>query len=137
MNKVVLVGNICRDPEYRQTQSGVSCCSFTIAVNRRFVNQSTGQRESDFINCVSWRQTADFVHKYFIKGNKIGVVGSLQTRSYDAQDGQKRFVTEVLVDEAEFVTPRGAQADKPAQTAQGTPDANGFVEVDPGDELPF
>lgn len=139
MNKVVLVGNLARDPEFRITQSGIACCSFTVACNRRYVNQQ-GTREADFINCVAWRQTAEFVNKYFIKGNKIGLVGTLQTRSYDAQDGSKRYVTEVLVDEVEFVTARQESVSPHREAAgqtnrqpQESPDE--FTDVD--DELPF
>lgn len=102
MNKVILVGNLVRDPEYRTTGSGIPVCNFRIAVTRRFANQQ-GVRESDFIDCVAWRQQADFVHRFFGKGRKIGVIGSLQTRTYDAQDGSKRYVTEVVCDECEFV----------------------------------
>ena len=102
MNKVILVGNLTRDPEYRTTPNGASVCNFSIAVQRRFANQQ-GVREADFINCVAWRQQADFVHRFFTKGRRIGVVGSLQTRTYDAQDGSKRYVTEVVCDECEFV----------------------------------
>ena len=105
MNKVILVGNLTRDPEYRTTPNGASVCNFSIAVQRRFANQQ-GVREADFINCVAWRQQADFVHRFFTKGRRIGVVGSLQTRTYDAQDGSKRYVTEVVCDECEFVDSR-------------------------------
>ncbi len=97
MNKVILVGNLTRDPEYRTTPSGAAVCNFSIAVQRRFANQQ-GVREADFINCVAWRQQADFVHRFFTKGRKIGVVGSIQTRTYDAQDGSTRYVTEVVCD---------------------------------------
>lgn len=121
-------------------------------------------READFINCVAWRSTADFVHKYFIKGNKIGLRGSLQTRSYDAQDGSKRYVTEVIADEVEFVTSKSdgqnsgqysgsapapvygqqgysqqpvcGQPSPQQRTEQMRMDTNGFTEVD-DDELPF
>ena len=106
MNKAILVGNLTRDPESRTTPSGVSCVTFTVACQRRFVNQQ-GVREADFINCVAWRQTADFVSRYFTKGSRIGVEGTIQTRSYDAQDGSKRYVTEVVVDNVEFVGGRG------------------------------
>ena len=113
MNKFIGVGNISRDIEFRTTQSGIDVCSFTIACNRRYVDKISGQREADFISCVAFKQTAEFIHKYFEKGMKIAVVGSLQTRSYDAQDGSKRYVTEVLVEEAEFVTPKAAQDARP------------------------
>ncbi len=148
MNKVVLVGNLARNPEMRTTQSGIACCNFTVAISRKYSNQQTGQREADFINCVAWRQTAEFVQKYFSKGNKIGLSGSLQARSYDARDGSKRYVTEVLVDDVEFVAPKsdGQQITAPAaprpfaaqpQCAEQTRmDTSGFTQVD-DDELPF
>ena len=106
MNKVVLVGRLTKDPEIKNTSSQVQFCNFTVAVDRRFKDQS-GQRQADFINCVAWRQTASFISSYFHKGSKIGVVGSLQSRSFDDQNGQKRYVTEVVVDEAEFVESSG------------------------------
>lgn len=123
MNSVQLVGNLARDPEYGMTPGGVAYCRFTVACQRCFANQQ-GVREADFINCVAWRQNAEFIHKYFIKGNKIAVEGSIQTRSYDAQDGSKRYVTEVLVDNAEFVTPKSDGqygALPPAYGQQGYP----------------
>ncbi len=118
MNKVILIGNLARDPEMHTTQGGVSKCSFTVAVTRRFANQQ-GVREADFIPVVAWRQTAEFCGRYFQKGKKIAVVGSIQTRSYDAQDGTKRYVTEVVADEVEFVTPAGDGT--PRQNANESP----------------
>lgn len=106
MNSCQLVGNLANDPELRTTQSGIAQCSFRIAVQRRYKNANTGQYDADFLPCVAWREKAEFIHKYFIKGNKIGLTGSIQTRSYDAQDGSKRYITEILVDNAEFVAPR-------------------------------
>lgn len=132
MNCVQLVGNLTRDPELRQTQSGISACQFTIACQRRFKNKD-GNYDADFISCVAWRQTAEFIAKYFKKGSRIGVTGSIQTRSYDAQDNSKRYVTEVVVDAAEFTAPAQGSA---AQHAPA-PAAGEFTEVDPGDELPF
>ncbi|SEW21591.1 single-strand binding protein [Ruminococcaceae bacterium KH2T8] len=118
MNKVVLVGRLTKDPEIKNTSSQVQFCNFTVAVDRRFKDQS-GQRQADFINCVAWRQTASFISSYFRKGSKIGIVGSLQSRSFDDNNGQRRYVTEVVVDEAEFVESSGAskqgQASAPAQ----------------------
>jgi len=106
MNKVELVGRLTKDPEVKLTSNQTQFCNFTIAVDRRF-KDANGQRQADFINCVAWRQTAVFIQKYFHKGNRIGLVGSIQTRSYDDQNGQKRFITEVVVDEAEFVESSG------------------------------
>lgn len=152
MNQVQLVGNITRDPEYRTLQSGVTCCQFTVACQRRFKN-ANGTYDADFINCVAWRQTADFVNRYFLKGNKIGLTGTIQTRSYDAQDGTKRYVTEVIVENVEFVAPRQdngggyGQPTPPPAPQQGQQQRNeqqrmdmasqGFQEVEDDDELPF
>ena len=151
MNQVQLVGNLARDPDYRTLQSGVTCCQFTVACQRKFKN-AQGQYDADFINCVAWRQTADFINRYFIKGNKIGLVGTLQTRSYDAQDGTKRYVTEVIVENVEFVAPRQDSGSSygsppPAQQRQQPQQRNeqqrmdmsgqGFQEVEDDDELPF
>jgi len=101
MNIAILTGRLTRDPELRTTQSGVPVCSFTVAVDRRFKNAS-GEREADFIRCVAWRQTGEFISKYFRKGNKINVTGSIQTRSYDDKDGNRRDAVELVVDNAEF-----------------------------------
>ena len=106
MNKVELVGRLTKDPEVKLTSNQTQFCNFTVAVDRRF-KDANGQRQADFINCVAWRQTAVFIQKYFHKGNRIGLVGSIQTRSYDDQSGQKKFITEVVVDEAEFVESSG------------------------------
>ena len=106
MNKVELVGRLTKDPEVKLTSNQTQFCNFTIAVDRRF-KDANGQRQADFINCAAWRQTAVFIQKYFRKGNRIGLVGSIQTRSYDDQSGQKKFITEVVVDEAEFVESSG------------------------------
>jgi single-strand DNA-binding protein len=131
MNKVILIGNIAADPESRTTQSGVAQCTLRLAVQRRFANQQ-GQRESDFFNVVCWRQTAEFAGKYLAKGRKVAVEGSLQTRSYDAQDGSKRYVTEVIADNVEFCDSKKEGENKSAEApAQG-----GFTQVD-DDELPF
>ena len=147
MNKAILIGNLARDPETRNTPSGVSCTTFTVACNRRFVNQQ-GVREADFINCVAWRQNADFVARYLTKGSKVAVEGSIQTRSYDAQDGTKRYVTEIVVDSVESVGSRGEtsrprdEAPLPPVPPAGNPGAGsgsapgGFTEVE-DDELPF
>ena len=102
MNKVELIGRLTKEPEIKLTSNQTQFCNFTIAVDRRF-KDANGQRQADFINCVAWKNTAVFIQKYFHKGNRIGLIGSIQTRSFDDQNGQKRFVTEVIVDEVEFV----------------------------------
>ena len=101
-NKVILGGRLTSDIELKQTNSGVSVCSFSVAVNRR----TKDKQETDFITCNAWRQTAEFISKYFSKGSSICVVGSLQVRSWE-QNGQKRYSTEVVVDEAMFVDSKG------------------------------
>lgn len=139
MNKAILVGNLTRDPEMRITPSGVACTTFTVACQRKFANQQ-GVREADFISCVAWRQTAEFVARYFNKGSRIGLEGTIQTRTYDAQDGTKRYATEVIVENVEFVggkdqQPAAANTDNVVIQAQNAFGA-GFVEVD-DDRLPF
>jgi len=101
MNKVILVGRLTKDPEVKTTQSQIEYCSFSVAVDRRFKTAS-GERQADFINCVAWRQQAKLLGQYFQKGSRIGIVGNLQTRDYE-KDGKKVYVTEVAVDEIEFV----------------------------------
>ena len=106
MNKAILVGRLTRDPELKSTANGTNVCSFSVAVNRRYKN-AEGNYDADFINCTAWRQTAEFVSKYFTKGRMIGVVGSIQTRNYDDKDGKKVYVTEVAADEVYFVESKG------------------------------
>ena len=101
MNKVILMGRLTKDIEMRQTPNGVSLVRFSIAVTRRFKN-SNGEYDADFINCVAWRQTGEFIARYFQKGSMIAIVGSIQTRSWDGNDGKKQYATEVIVDEAYF-----------------------------------
>lgn len=110
MNKVILVGNLTRDPELTETPSGVAVCRFAIAVSRDYAN-SDGTRETDFFNITVWRGRAENCGKYLKKGNKVAIVGSLQTRSYEDKDGIKRNVTDVIANEVEFLTPRNAQGD--------------------------
>ena len=103
MNRAFLVGNLTRDPELRKTQNDVSVCTFTIACNRRFTN-ANGQREADFLNIVVWRGQADNCYRYLKKGRRVAVSGSIQTRSYEGQDGNRRYVTEIVADEVEFLS---------------------------------
>ena len=132
MNKVELIGRLTKEPELKFTANQTAFCNFTIAVDRRF-KDANGQRQADFINCVAWRQTAQFIAKYFHKGNKIALSGSIQTRSFDDQNGQKRFVTEVIIDEAEFVESQPQAQQEPSQPA---PEPQTQQEDMPA-ELPF
>lgn len=105
MNKVVLIGNLTRDPELSETPSGVAVCKFSIAVSRDYAN-ADGNRETDFFNITVWRGRAENCGKYLKKGNKVAIVGSLQNRSYEDKDGVKRNVTEIIASEVEFLTPK-------------------------------
>lgn len=137
MNKVILIGNVANDPESRTTASGIAQCSFRLAVQRRFANAS-GVREADFLPVVCWRQTAEFAAKYLLKGRRVAVEGSIQTRSYDAQDGTKRHVTEIMVDNLEILDRSESKPAAPADTVKKAEAVFGqnMVEVD-DDELPF
>lgn len=112
MNSIVLVGRLVADPELRTTQSGIPVCSFRIAVDRRFSSQG-GERQADFIPCVAWRQQAEFVARYFTKGRLIGVQGSLQSRSYEDQQGNKRTAYEVQCDQVQFVGSKSESGGQP------------------------
>lgn len=105
MNKLYLIGNLTKDPETRTTPSGVTVCSFTIAVNRRFAN-SDGDRQTDFFRINAWRQLGDVCARYLSKGKKVAVVGELQARMYEAKDGQQRMSLDVQADEVEFLSPK-------------------------------
>ena len=141
-NSVTLGGRLTAAPELKQTQSGISVCSFSIAVNRR--GKSGEERLTDFFNVTAWRQTAEFVHKYFNKGSSILLVGSLQNRSWTDAQGVKHYATDVIADEVTFVDSRGestaAQADQagfvpPAYAAPA--EAPKFEEIKQDDDLPF
>lgn len=102
LNKVILMGRLTRDPEFRQTTSGVPVCRFSIAINRQFANKQTGERETDFIDCDAWRQTAEFVSRYFNKGSMILVEGQLRNNNYTDNNGVKHYSMRVLVDNVSF-----------------------------------
>ena len=108
MNKVFLIGRLTRDPELRYTSSNIPVASFTIAVNRNFTSQS-GEREADFINIVVWRKQAENIKNYLKQGSQIAVDGRIQTRSYDGEDGKKRYVTEVVADNVQFLDSKGSR----------------------------
>ena len=134
-NKVILGGRLTAAPELKATPNGVSVCSFSVAVNRK-----TNREETDFINCVAWRQTAEFISKYFSKGSSICVTGAIQIRSWQDQNGGKRFATELVVDEAYFVDGKNDAAPSAPVKASDIPEANAapnFEELADGEELPF
>ena len=128
MNKVILMGRLTRDPETKYTQgNNTAVCSFSLAVNRRF--RTEGQPDADFINIVSWGKTAEFCSKYFTKGQQVGVIGRIQTRSYDDKNGKKVYVTEVVAEEVYF-------ADSKKEQSNATTSA-GFMAVEGDSDLPF
>lgn len=126
MNRTILIGRMTKDAELKTTSSGINYCNFIIAVDRKF-KDANGNRQADFIACVAWRTTAEFISKYFKKGNRIAVVGSIQTRSYEDQSGNKHLVTEVIVDEAEFVESKAASGN--GQTAKQSSEPDEPVEM--------
>lgn len=145
LNKVILIGNLTAAPELKQTPSGVQVVSFTIAINRRYQskNQTEGQQTADFISIVAWRQTAEFVSRYFNKGKPILVCGALQSRAYTDSKGNKRYVTEVVADEVGFVENKATEEN--SAPASYTPDAYtntgtsapNFEAVSDDEDLPF
>ena len=140
LNQVILIGHLTTDPELKQTPNGVSVTSFSIGISRRFTRAGE-QAQTDFINIVAWRSTAEFITKFFRKGNAICICGSLQTRSWTATDGSKRYATEVVADEATFVekksdSSRGDDYQAPAFSSD-MGSAPKFEEVAADDDLPF
>ena len=130
MNLVILIGRPVADPEVKVTQNGTPVAQYRLAVQRDYAN-AEGKREADFINVIAWRQNAEFAAKYIKKGVKIAVTGRLQSRSYDAQDGSKRYVTEVIADRQEFCEKVEAAQNLPL------PGARTEKEEVEDDELPF
>lgn len=131
MNKIILIGNLTRDPESGTTSSGVSYCNFSIAVNRRFSKEN----EADYFNIKTWRGTAENSAKFLNKGKKVCVVGSMQMRTYEANDGNKRTVYEVMADEVEFLSSAG---EKSAENTKTNTDVTQLEEVQTDDDnLPF
>lgn len=146
LNKVILAGRMVADPELKQTQSGIAVVSFRIAVNRRFVSRDAQQQnEADFFTVTAWRNTAEFVAKYFRKGSAICVCGSIQNRNWTDQQGVKHYMTDIVADEVNFVENRNAQdgasgsvMDPYSAPAYSTPSAAPkFEEIKTDDDLPF
>lgn len=125
MNKFIGIGNLTKDVDLRTTQSGKAVATLTIAVNRRFKGQD-GEKVTDFFTVVAWNQLGEMCGKYLAKGKKVAVSGELQTRSYDAKDGTKRYVTEIIADEVEFLSPR-----------ENPMDVSTMEEYTGNDDLPF
>lgn len=143
-NKVILGGRLTADPELRQNPSGIAVTSFSIAVNRRYTKNASEQ-QTDFFNVVAWRQNAEFISRYFRKGSSICVVGTIQNRSWTDQQGQKRYATDIIVDEAHFVDSKGegptmgGYTPDSYQTPGFASDAGAprFEEMSNDDDLPF
>ncbi|MEA4832072.1 MAG: single-stranded DNA-binding protein [Oscillospiraceae bacterium] len=141
-NKVILIGNLVSDPELKQTNSGIPVTSFSIAVSRRFAKQGDPV-QADFINIVAWRSTAEFITKYFTKGKSILVCGSLQSRTWTDQSGQKRYSTEVVAEEVSFVEKKadnaagGAINNSAPSPYSSSPKDVAFEEMSTDDDLPF
>ena len=121
MQRITIIGNLTADPETRSTPSGVTICTFTIAVNRRFAN-ADGERQTDFFRINAWRQLGDVCAKHLAKGRKVAVVGELQARLYDAKNGEKRMSLDVAADEVEFLTPAEKAEPKPQKKSKENSD---------------
>ena len=142
MNKIVLIGNLTRDPETRATPNGATVCSFTIAVNRRFAAQGA-DRQTDFFRINAWRQLGENCSRYLTKGKKVAVVGELQARTYDDKDGKTRMSLDVSADEVEFLSPKSSEEGYGSQSYSGgsqnrvsQPDTTGFADIST-DDIPF
>ena len=129
MNRIFLIGNLCRDPELRSTQSGIPVCSFTVAVNRRQTAEA-GKPDADFFRVTTWRQIAENCNRFLAKGRKVGVTGALNLNQYKDSNGLPRYSMEVTADEVEFLTPKQGPVDAAASN-------DGFVQVDDDPDLPF
>lgn len=135
LNKVILGGRLTADIELKQTQSGVSTTTFTIAVNRK--TSGTQEQQADFITCVAWRNTAEFISRYFKKGSSICIAGEILTRNWQDKDGNKRYATEVLANEAFFVDGKGESQATPGAPKFAPTAAPKFEEISSDDDLPF
>ncbi len=132
MNRAILIGNLTKDPELRTTPQGISVCTFTVAVNRGFGDK----KDVDYIPIVTWRGLADNCGRFLAKGRKVGVSGRIQTRSYDANNGERRYVTEIVADDVEFLTPKGEGGSRMADVPP-PPDDAGLFGDEPDDFEPL
>jgi len=134
MNKVILMGRLTKDPELKYTTANnTAVCSFTLAVNRKFTKQGE-EKKADFINCQSWAKTAEFVAKYFTKGSQVAIVGRIETRTWDDNEGKKHYVTEVIVEDTYFADSKKGEG-TPSQKPTGA-QGDGFYPLE-DDDLPF
>ena len=124
LNKAILTGNLTKDPDLRTTASGLSVCTLSVAVQRRYGNQQ-GERKADFFNVICWRGLADTCAKYTRKGSKVGIVGEIQNRTYEAKDGTKRYITEILAEQVDFLS------------NPNRPEVEPIGDIIDDDELPF
>lgn len=139
MNKVYLIGNLTRDPELSETNSGVAVCRFGIAVSRRFAQGGDAERQTDFFNCTAWRGLAENIARFCKKGNKVAVAGSIQIRNFEDNAGQKRTYVDIVCDDVEFLTPKGSNGDSddysaPAPASKKKPTLEAF---DDDSDIPF
>lgn len=136
MNKVILMGRLTRDPELRYTNNNLAVCSFSLAVDRGYAKQGE-EKQVDFIPIVTFDKTAEFCSKYFAKGRQVAVVGRMQVRTWDDNEGKKRYTTEVVATETFFAdSKRSDTSDKPHEQQQAQP-SDGFYPLEEDDELPF
>ncbi len=137
MNKAILMGRLTKDPETRYTQNNLPVCNFTLAVNRRFAKDN--DQKADFIPIVTWNKTAEFCAQYFVKGQQVAIVGRIQTRTWDDNEGKRHYVTEVIADEAYFADSKRSESSTSSnpETSTNINQTNTFYPVDDDDELPF
>jgi single-strand DNA-binding protein len=135
-NRVILIGRLTRDPELRYTTNGIAVATFTLAVNRNFKN-AQGERETDFIPCVVFRQLAELCANYLSKGKLAALEGRLQIRSYEAQDGQRKYVTEVIGDDVRFLSPKDSSSNAPSSSSEPSDFGSFAHEVSLDDDIPF
>lgn len=127
MNRAIIIGRLTKDPETRTTSGGIANTTFTVAVSRPFTSQN-GEREADFLNCVAWRKQAENIAKYCTKGSQVAVEGRIQTRTYDAQDGSKRYVTEIIADNVTFLGSKGGSS-MPSNNYEGNTNSNSSKDI--------
>lgn len=137
MNKAMFIGRLTADPEMRHTTTGKSVCTFRLAVNRRFVRQGEEQ-QADFFPIVAWEKTAEFCNNYFRKGQQVAIVGRIQTRTWDDPEGNKRYITEIVAEEAHFADSKNSSTtDNNNYNTSNMQDTGGFYPIEDDDDLPF